>query len=158
MRSQSTKKNISAIELGFWPRLLGYGAIIAAFVFLMEWLEYRYLVRAFPIEILIGTVAVLFTGFGIWLGGKLTHRKAEAPKSEEGFQVNQKALDYLGISEREHEVLHLLAAGHSNQEIADRLFISTNTVKTHLSRLYEKLEVSRRARAVQKAKSLQLIP
>ncbi len=68
------------------------------------------------------------------------------------------ALTYLGISEREGDVLTLLAAGHSNQEIADHLFISPNTVKTHLHKLYQKLEVSRRGQAVQKARSLHLVP
>ena len=83
----------------------------------------------------------------------LTRRSRPAP-----FEKNARALGYLGISEREYEVLELLAAGHSNREMAERLYVSPNTIKTHLAHLYEKLEVSRRTQAVRKARSLRLIP
>ncbi len=89
---------------------------------------------------------------GVWVGNKLTPKKQVAE-----FQRNEEALSYLGISEREYDVLLLLAEGLSNKEIAESLFVSLNTVKTHLNNLYSKLEVSRRTQAVQKARELRLI-
>ncbi|RNC84747.1 MAG: DNA-binding response regulator [Balneola sp.] len=130
-----------------------YGLALALLVFLLEYFEYRFFVRDLSTEFYILIIAVLFTGLGLWLGKKLTEPKTE-PVS---FQKNEKALDYLGISERELEVLILVSEGLSNQEIAGRLFVSINTVKTHLSKLYEKLGVKRRTQAVEKAKSLKLI-
>ena len=87
------------------------------------------------------------------MGVRLTKRRPAGP-----FEVNAQALSSLGISEREHEVLALLAEGLSNKELAERLFVSTNTIKTHLARVYDKLDVARRTQAVQKARSLRLIP
>jgi DNA-binding CsgD family transcriptional regulator len=126
---------------------------MAAGALLLEWLEAQYFLRRFSTEIYIVTLCALFTGFGAWIGRRLTRRTPAGP-----FEINTQALSYLGISEREREVLALLATGHSNQEIADRMFISPNTVKTHLNNLYQKLEVSRRGQAVDKARSLQLVP
>ena len=133
--------------------ILIYGLAIAIAAALLQWLEYRYTVRYFSTEIYIFLIAVLFTVLGIWVGNRLTARKKEQP-----FEKNTKALDYLGISEREYEVLTLLAQGHTNKQIAELLFVSANTVKTHLAHLYDKLEVSRRTQAVQKARELGLIP
>lgn len=133
--------------------ILIYGLGVAAASFALQWLEYRYTVRMFSTEIYIVALAVSFTLLGIWVGHRLTRRRPPAP-----FETNLRALDYLGISQRELEVLELLAEGHSNKGIAERLFVSPNTVKTHLARLYEKLEVSRRTQAVQKARELRLLP
>lgn len=130
-----------------------YGLSIAAGAFALRWLEYQYVVRFFSTEIYIALIAVAFTLFGLWLGHRLTRRSA--PQS---FSRNVQALEYLGVSEREYQVLELLAEGHSNQEIAARLFVSPNTIKTHLARLYEKLDVTRRTQAVAKAKALRLVP
>lgn len=130
-----------------------YGLALAVLVFLLEYFEYRYFVRDLSIEIFILIIALFFAGLGLWFGQKLTSSKSGTT----GFQKNEKALDYLGISHRELEVLQLVAEGFSNKEIAGKLFVSINTVKTHLSKLYEKLEVSRRTQAVEKAKSLKLI-
>lgn len=130
-----------------------YGLAFAAAATLLSWLEAQYLVRRFTTEIYVVILCVLFTALGIWLGTRLTKR---APPPV--FDVNQDALDYLGISDRERDVLTLLAAGHSNDEIAGQLYISANTVKTHLGNLYQKLDVSRRGQAVQKARSLRLVP
>lgn len=133
--------------------ILIYGLSLAALVFLLEYFEYRYFVRDLSTEAFIFIIALMFAGLGLWVGQKLT-----APKKVSiEFHKNKKALDYLGISERELEVLELVAEGLSNKEIAGKLFVSINTVKTHLSRLYEKLEVNRRTQAVEKAKSLRLI-
>ncbi len=126
---------------------------MAAGALLLEWLEAQYFLRRFSTEIYVVILCGLFTGVGVWIGHRLTRRRPAGP-----FEINTQALSYLGISEREREVLALLASRHSNQEIADRLFISPNTVKTHLNNLYQKLEVSRRGQAVDKARSLQLVP
>ncbi len=126
---------------------------MAAGALLLEWLEVQYLLKRFSTEIYIVILCGLFTGLGIWIGHRLARRARTEP-----FELNTKALTYLGISERECDVLTLLAAGHSNQEIADRLFVSPNTVKTHLQNLYQKLDVARRGQAVQKARSLSLVP
>lgn len=130
-----------------------YGLLIAVAAVALEWLEYKYVTRFFATEIYIALIAVLFTGIGVWAGRRLTARKAPGP-----FEKNVAALASLGVTEREYEVLTLLAAGCANKEIARRLDLSPNTVKTHLARLYEKLEVERRTQAVQKARELALIP
>ena len=132
--------------------ILLYGIALAAAALLLQWLEYQTLVRTYAIELYVLLVAVLFTGLGIWVGYRLTGRG-----KSEGFEKNTRALSALGISDREYEVLVLLAGGHTNKEIADRLFVSPNTVKTHLANLYGKLEVSRRTQAIHKAKALRLI-
>lgn len=133
--------------------VLVYSLATAGGAFALSWLEYKYTVRVFSTEVYIVLVALLFTGLGIWVGHRLT-AKTQAP----AFVKNDQAIRYLGISDREYEVLLLLAEGHSNKEIAKRLFISANTVKTHLARVYSKLEVSRRTQAIHKAKSLDIIP
>ena len=130
-----------------------YSLTIAGGVFLLQWLEYQYAVRVFSTEIYIVLIAVLFTALGIWVGSRLTKRGESKP-----FEKNAQAIEYLGISDREYQVLELLAEGRSNQDIADSLFVSPNTVKTHLAHLYEKLEASRRTQAIQKAKTLRIIP
>jgi len=99
---------------------------------------------------------VMFTALGIWAGLRLTQKKVIMVGAE--YIFNGTELQRLGISKREHEVLELMAKGLSNQEIADKLFVSLNTIKTHTSNLFLKLEVSRRTQAIQKAKELRLIP
>ena len=133
--------------------LVTYGALIALAGFVLRWLEYRHAVRFFATEIYIVVIAVLFAALGIWVGSKITGRKATSD-----FDRNEQVVEKLGISDREYEVLGLLARGLSNREIADSLFVSPNTVKTHLKHLYGKLDVSRRTQAIHKAKALRLIP
>ena len=130
-----------------------YGIALAIAAFVLQWLDYQYTIRLFSTEIYILIVASAFTAFGIWVGNRLTRKSAPA-----AFERNVEAQTYLGISEREYEVLELLAEGHTNKTIAEKLFVSSNTVKTHLAHLYDKLEVSRRTQAVQKARALRLIP
>lgn len=134
--------------------ILIYGVSLALLVFLLEYFEYRFFVRELSTELFILFIGFFFTVLGLWLGRKFTSPKQRFTSS---FELNQKALEYLGISERELEVLTLVAAGLSNKQISDKLFVSVNTTKTHLSHLYEKLEVKRRTQAVEKAKSLKLI-
>ncbi|WP_118975037.1 helix-turn-helix transcriptional regulator [Taibaiella koreensis] len=146
--------------------LLLYGLCLAVLLFLLKWLEVRLLLVDHAFELYIGGIAVLFTALGIWLTRKLTRPRVETivvekeiyVQKEQSFQVNEQELDSLGISKRELAVLGLMAEGLSNQEIADRLFVSLNTVKTHSSNLFEKMEVKRRTQAVEKAKRMNIIP
>ncbi len=130
-----------------------YALAMALAAFALQWLEYKYAVRVFSTEIYIVIIALGFTALGLWVGHRLTQGR-----SAEEFRRNDEAIDYLGISAREVEVLELLADGHTNKEIAGRLFVSPNTVKTHLANLYGKLDVSRRTQAIHKARSLRIIP
>ncbi len=136
--------------------ILLYGISMAALISVMKWVEYRYFVKDFSIEFYVGIVAIVFTTLGIWAGLKLTRKKIVIVRGE--FVLNEEGLRQLGISKREHEVLELIANGHSNQEIADKLFVSINTIKTHSSNLFLKLEANRRTQAIQRAKQLGLIP
>lgn len=139
--------------------ILIYSLVLALAIFLLKTLEYRYLFRQLSVEIYIGIIVVLFTLLGIWMGQKITRKKKVfvTPQSGE-FKVNERILLETGISKREHEVLELMAKGLTNQEIADTLFVSLNTVKTHTANLFVKLEAKRRTQAIQRAKELQLIP
>jgi two-component system, NarL family, response regulator LiaR len=130
-----------------------YALALAAGAFVLQWLQYNYLVRAFSTEIYIGLIAAAFAALGVWAGMRLARRPAPAT-----FEKNTAALASLGITLREQEVLSLLAAGKSNKEVAAKLGISLNTVKTQVASLYQKLEVQRRTQAVQRARELALIP
>lgn len=132
--------------------LIVYSIALAGAAVALQWLDYRWSLRRLSTETYIAIIALSFSALGLWLGVMLTRRK-----TDDRFEVNRSALDYLEITAREYQVLELLAEGRSNQEIADRLHISANTVKTHLARLYDKLEVSRRTQATAKARSLRLI-
>lgn len=136
--------------------ILLYGIALAALTALLKFVEYRFLVRDLSLEFYLGIVAVLFTALGIWAGLKLTRREIVMPAPD--FTRDDSELQRLGISKREYEVLELIAQGLSNQEIAEKLFISLNTVKTHSSNLFMKLEARRRTQALQRAKELRLLP
>ena len=134
-----------------------YGLSMAALLGLLKYLEYSFIVRDIPFEFYIGTIAVMFTVLGVWVGRRLTRVKyVTSPSSD--FELDDSELKRLGISKREYEVLELIAGGLSNQEIADKLFVSTSTVKTHTSNLFSKLDARRRTQAIQKAKELRLLP
>ena len=140
-----------------WGTIALYGAALAGLVLLLKYFEYRYRIRDLRVEVYVGLVAVLFTALGVWMGSKLLQRRRQAAETTP-HERDQEALARTGLSARELEVLELIAQGHSNQEIADRLFISLPTVKSHSSKLFGKLEVRRRTEAVHKAKSLGIIP
>ena len=108
-------------------------------------------------EYYVGIIAIIFTLLGLWIGRKLTatHRTEEI--IADGTSAIRTSPTDLGISPRESEVLHLIAAGHSNQEIADTLFLSLNTIKKHTSTLFRKLEAERRTQAIEKARRIGLI-
>ena len=137
---------------------IGGGLLIAA----MRAVEYRWLVLEHSLEIYGGIVAAVFASLGVWLGLKLTRervvvREVPVPAPAE-FVRDEVRLQSLGITARELEVLGLIAAGHATREIADLLHVSENTVKTHSSRVFDKLGASRRTQAVQKAREQRLIP
>ena len=136
-----------------WRIALIYGAALAALAWLLEWMQYRHLVRAFPTEAYIVALAILFVALGIWVGIRI--RPASGARE---FERNTKAIASLGLTPRECEVLEALASGLSNKEIARRLGISPNTVKTHIANLVGKLGVSGRGKAVEAARGLALIP
>lgn len=133
-----------------------YGVLLALLLVVLRVTEYNFYIKRLSIEFYIGLVAIFFTALGIWVGLKLTRKKVIMVRSE--FVFNQKAQEQRGISKREIEVLELMAQGLANQEIADKLFVSLNTVKTHSANIFSKLEVNRRTQAIQKAKQLSLIP
>jgi DNA-binding NarL/FixJ family response regulator len=132
--------------------VLTYGVALAAFAFLLEWLDYKHAAHAWSTEFYIACIAAIFVALGIWVGNRLTARPRQA------YARNEAAISSLGISTRECEVLEMLAAGHANKVIARRLDISPNTVKTHIARLYEKLEVASRTQAISKARELEILP
>jgi NarL family two-component system response regulator LiaR len=135
--------------------ILPYALAMAALIAVLKFVEYRYFIRDFPAEIAFGLVALLFTGLGVWAGLRLTRRKVVVVRPD--FTVDLSLLDRYGISKREYEVLELIAQGMSNREIAAKLFISLNTVKTHSSSLFSKLGARRRTQALQRAKELGLL-
>ncbi|CAG5016657.1 HTH-type transcriptional regulator MalT [Dyadobacter sp. CECT 9275] len=143
-----------------------YGLSLALLLFLLKWLELRFVIYSHALEIYAGAIALTFTGLGIWLALKLAKpatktvvvEKEVVVRAADSFTLHEKEIAARGISKRELEVLEWMAEGLSNREIASRLFVSLNTVKTHTSRLFEKLEVKSRMQAVEKAKRLQIIP
>jgi len=147
-------------------RVLLYGAIGGVLIVVLKLIEYQHFIRTFPSDVYGGLVAAIFSAIGIYLGVRHTRRRevvivkeVEVRVRDEGpFTLNTGKLKELGITNREHEILGLIAAGLSNREIGERLFVSENTVKTHSSRLFEKMQVNRRIQAVQKARELGLIP
>jgi DNA-binding CsgD family transcriptional regulator len=159
---------------GLIGHVLTYGIIGGALIALMQWSEYRFVVMEHSIEIYGGLIAAAFAGLGIWLGIKLTRSKKEivvrevvvtkevpaamAPFVAGPFTRNDRRREELGITPRELDILELIAQGLSNREIAEKLFVSENTVKTHSSRVFDKLGAKRRTQAVQLGKEFGLLP
>ena len=129
---------------------------MAALIGLLKLVEYKYLVRDIPLEFYIGFIAVMFTALGIWAGLRLTRPKIV--KVGPDFELDKANLEKTGISNREYEVLELISQGLSNEEIAEKLFVSISTVKTHVSNVLGKLEARRRTEAIARAKELHIIP
>ncbi|MVN21787.1 response regulator transcription factor [Mucilaginibacter arboris] len=156
-------------NINFWGKhkaTIIYSISLAFLLFLLKWLEIRYIIFDYSFEIYIGFIAVIFTALGIWLALKLSKPKIETVVVEKEVYVNRNGnfvlntllVSQLELSKRELEILSLLAQGLSNQEIAAKIFVSLSTVKTHNQNLFEKLDVKRRIQAVEKAKRLNLIP
>jgi len=144
--------------------ILLYGVLGGFLIAALKLIEYRYLVLEHSVEIYGGLVALLFAMLGIWLGLRLTKNRETVVVREitvpvrSHFVRNEERLRERGITPRELEILELISAGLSNREIAEKLFVSENTVKTHSSRLFDKLTAKRRTQAVQIGKELGLIP
>lgn len=150
--------------MGMRKHVLLYGLLGGVLIAGLKLIEYRWLVVDYSVEIYGGLVAAVFAALGIWLGLKLT-RPTETVVVREvmvaapvTFVRDQGKLDALGITPRELEILGLIAEGLSNREIAERVHVSENTVKTHSSRVFDKLGARRRTQAVQLGKELRLIP
>jgi len=153
----------------FWSKnkqIIIYGASLAVLFFLLKWLETRYILLDQQLDTYLGIVAVLFTALGIWLALKIQKPKVETVIVEKkivlttgpDFTLNEEEVRRLNLSKRELEVLQLMADGLSNKEIASKLFVSLNTIKTHSAQIFEKMEVKRRTQAVDMAKRLCIIP
>ena len=144
--------------------ILVYGLSGGLLIAVLKFVEYRFLVVEHSLELYGGLIALLFAGLGIWLGLKLTKKKEVIVFQEvmitaaSPFALNEGGLRELGVTRRELQILELIANGMSNREIAEKLFVSENTVKTHSSRLFDKLGAKRRTQAVQFGKELGLIP
>jgi NarL family two-component system response regulator LiaR len=139
--------------------ILLFGVCGGLLITLLKLTEYRFLVVEHSVEIYGGLIAAIFAALGIWLGLTLTRKKVQPSLPFTGpFTPDERRISELGITPRELEILGLIAAGLSNREIADRLFVSENTVKTHSSRLFDKLGARRRTQAVQLGKQAHLIP
>jgi NarL family two-component system response regulator LiaR len=147
-------------------QLLLYGVAGGALIALLKVIEYKHFIEAYPSELYGGLLAVLFTAVGIWAALKWMQPKEvvvvqvrEVPVPDAGpFVPDEESRKGLGITPREHEILALIAQGLSNREIGEKLFVSENTVKTHSSRLFDKMSVNRRMQAVQRGRALRLIP
>ena len=153
----------------FWSKnkqIIIYGASLAVLLFLLKWLETRYILLDQQLDTYLGIVSVLFTALGIWLALKIQKPKVETVIVEKkvvltigpDFILNEEEVRRLNLSKRELEVVQLMADGLSNQEIASKLFVSLNTIKTHSAQIFEKMEVKRRTQAVDMAKRLGIIP
>lgn len=145
-------------------RAILYGLLGGVLITLLKYVEYKHFVRAYPAEIYGGVLALVFTALGLWFGlrsapekERVVVREVRVPHGGP-FVLNEAMLEELAITPRELEILGLIAEGLSNREIGEKLFVSENTVKTHSSRVFQKLGVGRRTQAVQKGKELGLIP
>lgn len=148
-----------------YKEIIIYSVSLAVVLIGLKWAETHFIIYNYRLEIFIGIIAIVFTILGVWLALKLVKPKIETRIIEKEVfietaptgEINQKEIEKLGISKRELDVLGLMATGLSNEEIAEKLFVSLNTVKTHSSNIFSKLDVKRRTQAVEKAKRLNII-
>lgn len=145
--------------------LILYGSILAILVFVLKWLQWKFLILDNSLDIYVGLIAIFFTVLGIWMATQLVKPKIEKVIVEKEiyvetrpqFGINETEVKKLNLSSREYEVLQLLSRGCSNADIADKLFLSLSTVKTHVSNLFFKMDVKSRTQAIEKAKRLKII-
>ena len=147
-----------------WRNILLYGTVLGLLLVTLQFFQYRLLLMHNAVEWYMGVIALLFMVLGIWAGQKWTRKEkiegagATVQANEQPvFQPQAGVIEKLGITPRELEVLQLMAQGLSNQEIANRLFVSLNTIKTHASNVFAKLDAQRRTQAIQKAKEQGLL-
>lgn len=132
--------------------VLIFTALVVALLILFQLSKYSVLSGNTTIETIIAVIAILFFGIGVWINKRVLHQKKRHPQ-----KINHKKIKELGLSKREYEVLCEIAAGLSNKEIADKLFVSESTIKTHVSNILLKLEAKRRTQAIQIAQELEII-
>ncbi len=141
-----------------------YGLLLAMLVFVLKWLQWRFLIVDNSLDIYVGLIAVFFTLLGVWVALQLVKPKVQTVVVEKEIYIspaeepaiNEAELKKLNLSNREYEVLQLLTKGYSNAEIAEHLFLSLSTVKTHVSNLFIKMDVKSRTQAIEKAKRLKI--
>jgi DNA-binding CsgD family transcriptional regulator len=141
-----------------------YGLILAVLVFLLKWLQWKFLIVDNSLDVYIGLIAIFFTILGVWVATQLAKPKIQTVIVEKEIYVplsddsalNEAELKKLNLSNREYEVLQLLAKGYSNAEIAKRLYLALSTVKTHVSNIFVKMDVKSRAQAIEKSKRLKI--
>jgi DNA-binding CsgD family transcriptional regulator len=162
--STGTEQSAKSQKARLWRHILLFGLTGGILITLLKWTEYRYLVVEHSIEIYGALTAATFSAFGIWLGLRLTRKQVILKEvrvpvpAGQPFAVNARKQEELGITPRELEILEWIAKGMSNREIAEKLFVSENTVKTHSSRVFDKLGAKRRTQAVQLGKEFGLLP
>lgn len=149
-------RSLVYVPMTFRKSIILYGVAMAILIGLLKFVEYRFFVRDVSLELYIGLVAIMFVTLGAWVGWRLTRKKAVV--NENSFAIDTDEMKRFGITKREYEVLELISLGLSNQEIADKLFVSTSTIKTHSSNLFVKLDARRRTQAIQRAKELRILP
>jgi len=152
-REGSPKRNMRISN----RRFILFGAVLALITILLKYVEYRYFIGGMSVEFYSGFIAVLFTLVGLFIGKRLLDHSRNSDKLEVEKGIRRENLLRLKLSEREYEILRLIRDGLTNQEIADKLFIALPTVKTHVSKLYAKLEVKNRTSAVLRAKELNVL-
>lgn len=143
-----------------------YALLMAILAFVLKWLQWKLLIQDNAIDIYIGLIAVFFTTLGVWIATQLLKPKIQTVIVEKEVHppvpiedsINERELEKLKLSAREYEVLQLLTQGYSNAEIAESLFLSLSTIKTHVSNLFIKMEVKSRTQAIEKAKRLKITP
>ena len=143
-----------------------YGALMAILVFALKWLQWKYLITDNASDLYVGLIAIFFTLLGIWVATQLAKPKIQTVIVEKeiylgqpgDFAINETELKKLNLTTREYEVLQLLTQGYTNAEIADKLYLSLSTIKTHVSNLFVKMDVKNRTQALEKANRLKLTP
>ncbi len=142
-----------------------YGLATASLIFGLRWLQWNFIIRENAIDIYIGLIALMFTLLGAWIASQLIKPKTQAVlvdkqnmiQEANEFKLNEAGLKRLNLTNREYQILKLIAQGHSNSEIADELFLSLSTIKTHVSNLYAKMNVKSRFRAIAVAKEIKIV-
>ncbi|MEQ1585377.1 MAG: response regulator transcription factor [Cyclobacteriaceae bacterium] len=149
------------------PRhIILYGLFMAILVFILKWLQWKYLITDNSSDIYIGLIAVFFTLLGTWIATQLAKPKIQTVIVEKEVYltrpgevaINETELKNLNLTTREYEVLQLLTQGYTNAEVAEKLFLSLSTIKTHVSNLFVKMDVKNRTQAVEKANRLRIMP
>jgi len=156
-RKMQLKKDVRHIML--------YGLALATLIFVLKWLQWNFLIVDHAIDLYIGLIAIIFTMLGIWVATQLIKPKKQTVfvekqiiiRQPKKFILNQTELKRLNLTNREYQILKLLVLGYSNADIADQLFLSLSTIKTHVSNLYAKMNVKNRYQAIDKAKRVEIV-